>query len=70
MSSYKFEWDEARMEKQDVSRWEMAIGIYMFHLNMTRDEACYALGIKGKNEINKPDTNKEKHVEEKLEIKN
>lgn len=34
------------MEKEELSKWAMAIEIYMFHLNMTREEACDALGIK------------------------
>lgn len=34
------------MNNNVLSDWEMAIDVYMFHLNMTREEACYALGIK------------------------
>lgn len=34
------------MEEEELLKWEMAIEIYMFHLNMTREEACVALGIK------------------------
>lgn len=49
------------MMKSHSSNWDMAIDIYMFHLNMTREEACEALGIRTKNtEVERLKKNKKK----------
>lgn len=40
------------MIKSYSLNWEMAIEIYMFHLNMSRAQACSALGINYREKSN------------------